>query len=195
VTPYDSELILKILIAALFGALIGIDRQLHNKPAGTRTLMLLCVGSALLSGISVTIGHLYGADNRTDPTRLMAQIITGIGFLGAGVILKENNRISGVTTAATIWITAAIGMAVGSGYFIPAIASTMLVLLLHPLAKLEYKYGLKRFIYTLHVHREQVEPVIKILNECKVNFTVNSISLDKAQFIIRSSETIKKKTN
>lgn len=192
-TPFDFELIIKILIAAFFGAFIGIDRQLHNKPAGTRTLMLLCVGSALLGGISVSIGQLYGADNRTDPTRLMAQIITGIGFLGAGVILKENNRISGVTTAATIWITAAIGISVGAGYYIPATIATILVLFLHPLAKLEYKFGLKRFIYSLQIPREQWMPVTKMMEENNISYTVNTANANIAQFTIHSSESAKKK--
>ena len=196
VSSYDLDIIIKVFIAAIVGLIIGFDRQKINKPAGTRTQMLICVGSALLAGISIHISQIYsfpGATSRPDPARLMAQVITGIGFLGAGVILKENNRISGVTTAATIWITAALGIAIGSGFYIPVVFCIILVLLLHPLARLEYKLGLKTFAYTLQIPRDQWIITIKTLNEIKVKYTISNASESKAQFVVYSSQSKKKR--
>lgn len=192
----EIDLLIKILVAAVFGIIIGVDRQINNKPAGTRTQMLICVGSALLAGISIQLAKDYTLPNATmmpDPARLMAQIITGIGFLGAGVILKENNRISGMTTAATIWLTAAIGIAVGAGYYLPAILCVVLVLLLHPLARLEFKLGLKSIEYTLQISTSHWQKVVKVLNEQKIRYTINSTTKDEARFIVNSSNSKKKK--
>lgn len=194
--PSDAELLLKILIAAVFGIIIGLDRQINNKPAGTRTQMLICVGSALLAGLSIKLAEDYTLPNATvmpDPARLMAQIITGIGFLGAGVILKENNRVSGMTTAATIWLTAAIGIAVGSGHYVPAVLCIILVLLLHPLARLEYKLGLKSFEYTLEIPNKHWHDVVVKLNALKVRYRIGSTTKDATRLIVNSSNNKKKK--
>jgi putative Mg2+ transporter-C (MgtC) family protein len=112
--------IIKIAVAFALGALLGIEREYKKKPAGFRTLIMITVGAALFTTLS---SHIVG-----NPDRIAANIITGIGFIGAGVIFKEGVKVSGMTTAATIWISAAIGMAVGYGAFYLAIAVALLML-------------------------------------------------------------------
>ena len=108
-----ETIILKISMAFLLGGIIGIDREYMNKSAGLRTLILICIGSCMFTIFSVLIAN-------TTPDRIASNIVTGIGFLGAGVIFKEDNRVKGLTTAACIWATAAIGMGIGGGYYWPA---------------------------------------------------------------------------
>lgn len=120
----EVEIALRLLLAAVFGAAVGFERRSSDKPAGLRTLSLVAVGSALFTIISV-----FGFEN-ADQSRVAAQIVTGVGFLGAGTILRSGTSISGLTTAATIWATAAIGMAVGSGMYIASVAGTVLMLVI-----------------------------------------------------------------
>ncbi len=192
--PYDQDLVFKILIAFFVGILIGFDRQKSHKPAGIRTQMLICVGSTLLSGISIHIADMYSVPGlpRPDPARLMAQIITGIGFLGAGVIIKGNHRISGVTTAATIWATAAIGIAIGAGFFLVAIITTLLVLLLSPIGYIQYRLGLKAYTYVFKVADEQWPLVSIVLEQTKLAHRVVNTTESKVHFALHSSEEKKK---
>ena len=118
----QNELLL-IFISVVLGILIGAEREYRNKSAGLRTFILICFGSCLFTVLSIKIGV-------DDPDRIAANIITGIGFLGAGVIFKGDNKIDGITTATTIWATASIGMAVGSGYVYLSVLGTLLVLLI-----------------------------------------------------------------
>ena len=105
-----ENILLKLAIAFALGAVIGIDREYMNKAAGLRTLILICLGSCLFTIFSTLI-------TQGSPDRIASNIVTGIGFLGAGVIFKEDNRVKGLTTAASIWMTAAIGMGIGGGYY------------------------------------------------------------------------------
>ena len=113
---------MRLFIAAVFGAAVGYERRSSDKPAGLRTLSMVAVGAALFTVIST-----FGFET-ADQSRVAAQIVTGVGFLGAGTILRSGNSISGLTTAATIWAIAAIGMAVGSGLYIAATGGTVLML-------------------------------------------------------------------
>ncbi|HET7273730.1 MAG TPA: MgtC/SapB family protein, partial [Longimicrobiaceae bacterium] len=115
------DLLGRLLLAALLGGLIGLERELSSKPAGLRTNLLICVGATLLMELSLTVAAEANAANlaagvafRADPARIAAQIVTGIGFLGAGTIMQARGSVVGLTTAATIWVVAAIGMAVGA---------------------------------------------------------------------------------
>ncbi|NUR55595.1 MAG: MgtC/SapB family protein [Acidobacteria bacterium] len=124
----DAELIQRLLLAAAVGALLGAERELRRKSAGFRTNILIAMGSALFTIVSMTL-----APNASDPTRMAAQIVTGIGFLGAGVILHNDNRVQGLTTAATVWVNAALGVAAGGGQYRVAVlgaAITLSVLLI-----------------------------------------------------------------
>jgi putative Mg2+ transporter-C (MgtC) family protein len=106
--------VVKLLLAALFGGVIGLEREMHGRDAGLRTNMLVCVGAALFTVVSLGVAASTGV---ADPGRIAAQIVTGIGFLGAGAIIKEGFTVRGLTTAASLWIVAGIGMAVGAGQF------------------------------------------------------------------------------
>ena len=123
-TAQEIEITVRLMLAAAFGSAIGYERRSADKPAGLRTLSLVAVGSALFTVVSA-----FGFDT-ADQSRVAAQIVTGVGFLGAGTILRSGITISGLTTAATIWATAAIGMAVGSGLYIAAASGTVLVLVI-----------------------------------------------------------------
>lgn len=118
---YGNEII-KVLVSVLFGSILGIEREVRGKAAGFRTLALICFGSTVFTICSYTLGVV---DNRD---RMAANIITGIGFLGAGVIFRNNNSVSGITTAASIWVAAAVGMLIGIGEFGLAIVSLILAL-------------------------------------------------------------------
>ncbi|MBI5813995.1 MAG: MgtC/SapB family protein [Nitrospinae bacterium] len=120
------EAVLKLLISALFGAFIGIERQIRGRQAGFRTQLLVCFGSCLFTIISIRAYEIYGTV--TDPGRIAAQIITGIGFLGAGAILKTGNLVRGLTTAASLWVVSAVGMAVGFGEYLLAAVATAIAI-------------------------------------------------------------------
>lgn len=120
------EIIMRILVALILGGVIGLERQYHDKPAGFATNTLICVGSAVFAMLSILSAYYLGGD----PARIAAQIVAGVGFLGAGSILRDGNKISGLTTAAGIWLVAAVGMAVGYGhYFIGSIATASVLIL------------------------------------------------------------------
>lgn len=133
------DLLGRLVLAAVLGGLIGLEREWSGKPAGLRTNMLICVGAALLTDLSVRFpGFVTNDLVRADPARIAAQIVSGIGFLGAGTIIQSRGSVSGLTTAATLWVVAAIGMAAGSGFHIEATGSAVLVLItLVPLGSLE----------------------------------------------------------
>ena len=137
------EALLRLAAAAGLGAAVGIERELREREAGIRTHLLVSLGSCLF-----TIVGAYGFEDfgsKVDPTRVAAQIVTGIGFLGAGAIIREGISVRGLTTAGSLWIVAAIGMAAGAGYYWPAVAGTALtVFALWPLRSLAY-LALDRF--------------------------------------------------
>lgn len=130
----DYELIIsRLLLALAAGGVIGIERAFHGREAGFRTHTLVCISSALLMLLMAYQWHLvpqeYLETVRTDPTRMAQGIMTGIGFLGAGVIIKEGLTVRGLTTAASIWMTSAIGIVIGLGFYFPALAATILTIL------------------------------------------------------------------
>ena len=114
------DIFYRIALAVGLGAVIGIEREIRRKPAGLRTNILICLGSALFTAVSIHMG-----DPVRTPDRIAAQIVTGIGFLGAGTILRERGTIHGMTTAATIWVNAGVGMAVGAGEYLMAMIATV----------------------------------------------------------------------
>jgi putative Mg2+ transporter-C (MgtC) family protein len=131
------ELALRLLLAAVLGAAIGFEREIHQHPAGMRTHLLVCVGAAIFTELSIFgFGPPPGADGSApiDPSRVAAQVVSGIGFLGAGAILKYGTSIRGLTTAASLWATAAIGMAAGAGaWAIGAVGAVIVIFSLWPL--------------------------------------------------------------
>lgn len=118
--------LLRLTVAAVLGGIIGLERESINRPAGFRTHVLVCTGSALIMLISIYGFAPAGGMPLPDPARLAAQVVSGIGFLGAGTILKEGSTIRGLTTAASLWVVSGIGLAVGSGFLVGAVGTTVL---------------------------------------------------------------------
>lgn len=130
----------RLLLAAVLGGLIGLEREFRRKPAGLRTNMFMCIGAALFTLLSNEVAARFGGDH----VRIASQIIPGIGFIGAGAILRERGSVVGLTTAATIFVVASVGMAVGAGMYATAVFASLLILMaLTFLGSLEARYGLK----------------------------------------------------
>ncbi len=134
--PNITEVAVKLLVAIVCGGAIGMERELSRKPAGLRTNVLICMGATLFM---ITSRHISGGAPYTDPARLVAQVVAGVGFIGAGVILQSRGSVTGLTTAATIFIVTAVGIAIGDGMFVTAALATGFVIgvlvLLRPLER------------------------------------------------------------
>ncbi|MBW2975889.1 MgtC/SapB family protein [Candidatus Woesearchaeota archaeon] len=128
----EPELLFRLVLAAIAGGLIGLERRTVHKPAGIRTLMLVAVGSALFTVVSIT------SFTEADPSRIAAGIVTGIGFLGAGTIFRAENSVRGLTTAASMWAVAAIGLTAGLGEYVIMAITTVLVVLILQLNQIKY---------------------------------------------------------
>ncbi|HDZ76594.1 MAG TPA: MgtC/SapB family protein [Candidatus Omnitrophica bacterium] len=125
---YD-DMILKLLLAVIFGGLIGLEREIQKREAGLRTHILVCLGSTLIMLTSIYIFDIYKDVGNLDPSRIAAGVMTGIGFIGAGAIIKNKDSVKGLTTAASIWIVASIGLAIGCGFIYAALITTVFVLI------------------------------------------------------------------
>lgn len=126
---FQFDILVRLLAAALLGAGLGLEREVHGHQAGMRTHMLVCLGSAVFTVLSI-YGFPKMADTApTDPSRISAQVVTGIGFLGAGAIIKYGTNIRGLTTAASLWVVASIGLAAGAGAYFLAVACTLVALI------------------------------------------------------------------
>lgn len=147
--PTDFQMIIRLLLTVVLSGLIGLERQVHRRDAGLRTHILVALGSCLIMLTSLYVFDIYKDQVTLDPVRIAAGVVTGIGFLGAGTIIRESDGVRGLTTAASLWVVAGIGLAVGVGFNKIAIYTTILVLIvLHflryielPLTK-EDKHGL-----------------------------------------------------
>lgn len=126
---FNLELILRILLACILGGIVGFEREHKQRPAGLRTTILVCVGSTLVMITSEFIFQKYKGSTTMDPARLGAQVISGIGFLGAGTILRDGFKVKGLTTAATLWAVACVGIATGIGFYEGAVAATVIIYL------------------------------------------------------------------
>lgn len=126
----DIELVIRLFLSVILGGLVGFERERKNHAAGLRTHILVCLGSCLLMILSMYgFSEFAGEPNvRLDPARLAAQVITGVGFLGAGTILFTGKSITGLTTAASIWVVMAVGLTVGAGFYLPAVLSAVMIL-------------------------------------------------------------------
>ena len=129
----NLDLLIRLALAAVLGGLVGFEREHLKRPAGLRTNMMVCVGSALITLTSIF------AISGSDPARIAAGIVTGIGFIGAGTIFRAENRIIGLTTAASLWAVAGIGMAVGAGFYFPAFVASVLIFVILELRFMEVK--------------------------------------------------------
>jgi putative Mg2+ transporter-C (MgtC) family protein len=153
--------LVRLLLAAVLGGLIGLERELKHKPAGLRTQMFICFGCAFFTILSEKLAGDFGGDH----TRIAAQIIPGIGFLGAGSILHSKSGTTGVTTAATIFVVASIGMAVGGGLFLPAVVATLIILLaLLVLGAAETRWNLKPITMCYELEATNADQLIVNVN-------------------------------
>ena len=168
----------KVVLSILCGGLIGLEREMKSKPAGIKTNILICLGSTLYTIVSILVSQSFSDSGyRGDPSRIAAQIVSGIGFLGAGAIMRYKASIAGLTTAATIWVVAAIGMCIGSGYTIVGFVFTMTVLFtLLAIDKLEAKFIGKSGAHVLEIiFQDQEGEIRSSINQL---MTRDEISLD-----------------
>src|SRR6266566_5125000 len=173
------EILLRLTVAATLGAIIGIERDLRRRPAGIRTSLFVCLATALFTILSGEIAHRFGD---TGSTRIASNIVQGIGFLGAGAILRESGSVVGMTTAATVFVEAAIGMAAGGGFYVVAGYATALVLFgLVVIGWIAQRFNLKcrmrvfRFT-TSHAENVMME-IQRLLSELKVKMQHFSVSM------------------
>ncbi|MFY9842767.1 MAG: MgtC/SapB family protein [Terriglobales bacterium] len=155
-----SSTLARLLLAAVLGGIIGLERQLRHKPAGLRTNMFICFGAAMFTVLSKQL-----AGVESDSARIAAQIIPGIGFIGAGSILHARTSVIGLTTAATLFVVASVGMAAGGGLYLTACFSTVIILLaLVVLGRMEAAFSLKMFATTYEVTGRDVERMLTEVN-------------------------------
>ena len=127
--PTDLEMVMRLLLTLVLGGLVGLERQVHRRDAGLRTHILVALGSCLIMLTSLYVFDIYKEQVSLDPVRIAAGVVTGIGFLGAGTIIRSPDGVKGLTTAASLWVVAGIGLAVGVGFNKIAIYATVLVLI------------------------------------------------------------------
>lgn len=171
----NYELIIRLAVAAALGGLIGLEREYRAKEAGLRTHFLVALGSALfmvisLYGFDAVVAH-WGADASFDPSRVASQVVPGIGFIGAGTIIFQKHVVRGLTTAAGLWVTAAIGLTCGSGLYVLALAATVLVLIcLEAMSLFHDRFGYRSIVVTFTTHDQQIiSQVIARLSENRVD--------------------------
>ncbi|MGI6703224.1 MAG: MgtC/SapB family protein [Clostridia bacterium] len=152
-----QEILLRILLAFILSSVIGMEREFGNQAAGLRTHILVCVGSTLVMLVSFHLFEAYGGQTSMDPARLGAQVISGIGFLGAGTIMKEGASIRGLTTAAGLWVVACIGLAVGAGFYFGAFLVTIVIVItLTIVNRLDKRINKSKNNYSLTLRAENV---------------------------------------
>jgi len=178
---FRLELMLQVGLATLLGGAIGLERELGGKPAGLRTNILICIGSVLYTHLSLAmLTAIAGAGGTgTDPTRVAGQIVTGVGFIGAGTILHARGAVVGLTSAATIWVVAAIGVALGSGYYLEGIATTVVVLgVLAGLGRVEKLVERQSTRSTISIHARPGPTVLEDLESLvrRAGLEVNAVS-------------------
>lgn len=141
----DWEVVLRLVLAAVLAGLVGIEREAKGRAAGFRTHILVCMGSTLIMLTGLHLLAAYQGTVQMDPARMAAQVVSGIGFLGAGTIIQFRDSIRGLTTAASVWAAAGIGLAVGSGFYVGAVSATAIVLVaLYGLRRIEQRVRSKR---------------------------------------------------
>jgi len=165
----NTYIVGRLLLAFVLGGAVGLERELRHKAAGLRTNMLICFGAALFTIISYEMAGTVGGDH----TRIAAQIIPGIGFIGAGAVIRDRGSVTGITSAATIFVMASVGMAVGAGMVVSAIFATVLLLVvLVGLGFAEDRFGLHKHLVGFHVTLAagtKVEDVHRILEQAGIS--------------------------
>ena len=177
----ELQIALRVLVSAVLGAIVGLERERSDQPAGLRTNMVLVIGATLAMVLSINLGYLYAKPGTSaDPARLAAQVISGIGFLGAGAILRFGYNVKGLTTASSLWTMAIVGMTVGAGYYLIGVFATVLMLivlaLLNVIEKRFLRTSIARYIsIEVNFRKGVVKTIRHIVEEFAVsisNFTI-----------------------
>ncbi|THF75496.1 MgtC/SapB family protein [Cohnella fermenti] len=178
------ELSFRIFISIVLGGIIGLERERGQHPAGFRTHILVCVGSALITLTSIYgfAQFAYETNVRMDPARLAAQIVSGIGFLGAGTIMRHGGNVSGLTTAASLWVVAAIGIGTGAGFYYASALTTIIVFVsLFALNIMEKKWlsAGRREEYSIQLAEDRdIEPLLRLLSEERI--AIHSMTVERS---------------
>lgn len=195
----DIEVFFRLLVAAFLGALIGLDRERQNQPAGLRTHIILVTGAALAMTLSINMSMQFRAmAPNGDPSRLAAQVLSGIGFLGAGAILRYGTSIKGLTTATSLWTMAVVGLAVGAGYIWVAVGTTVFLLsaltILNRLEKSKLSVNVVRDLWISCDFNPEIESKLhKILTERTLNYTITRMERNVNKNRLRITIMIKLK--
>jgi putative Mg2+ transporter-C (MgtC) family protein len=185
--PFDLEIIFRLFLASFLGGLVGLEREVHGREAGIRTYLLVSLGSALIMIVSEYLAFEYQGKFasdlfRVDPGRIAAQAITGIGFLGAGVIIRYKNSIRGLTTAASMWVVCAVGLAIGAGYYLFGSAvSGIAILSLVGLKGIEKKLSKDWYEEMTIVSEDaegQIDRIQEVMDKYKIKVTRLNIKKD-----------------
>jgi putative Mg2+ transporter-C (MgtC) family protein len=188
----------RLCMAGFLGGVIGLEREFKRKPAGLRTNMFICIGSAMFTILSTELASQFTGDH----TRIAAQIIPGIGFIGAGSILHSRGSVSGLTTAATLFVVASIGMAVGGGLYLPALFATLIIFLaLEVLGWFEGRFHLKATINTFEAVGVETEALLATVNGIvdELDLKMRSVRIDRdvgrarVQFTVEASREDQRK--
>ena len=180
----DWVILFRLIFAALLSGAVGFEREFHGRAAGFRTHILLCVGSTLIMLTSMHIFDLYSSRISPDPARIAAGVITGIGFLGAGTIMHAKSTVRGLTTAASLWVVAGIGLAVGSGFYFGSIVTTVLTIItLMFFSRLEHTMIRKDWYKTIVIETkegvDQLKAIRALIEERKSEIT--DFEVDRSQ--------------
>ncbi|MCX6354452.1 MAG: MgtC/SapB family protein [Candidatus Aureabacteria bacterium] len=180
----ELQMVLRLVIAAVLGGLVGFERERHHQPAGLRTHTILAIGSALAMCLSIYLATgLRDFAPNGDPARLAAQVISGIGFLGAGAILRYGINVRGLTTATSFWTVAIVGLAVGAGHYVAAVAATTLILAaLEILDRVEKRFFARLAFRTINIKGKDrpyiVEDVKKAFSALNIETKSFNVSKD-----------------
>ncbi len=174
----ETEIFLRLIIAGALGAVIGLDRERQNQPAGLRTHIILVTGAALAMTLSINLSMQFRSIAQNgDPTRLAAQVLSGIGFLGAGAILRYGTSIKGLTTATSLWTMAVVGLAVGAGYILVAVGTAVFLLstltVLNKIEKSKLAVNVNHQLWILSDYYPEIETKVKsVLGELTKSYTI-----------------------
>ena len=194
ITPTTAAV--KLLVSFFLGAIIGVERQFRRREAGMRTFTLICMGSAAAMLISIWIPQCYPNFLNGDPGRIAAQVLTGIGFLGAGAIMQSHGSIHGLTTAACIWVVAVIGLAVGAGMYVPALIGTGLTLvILVSLERLEKRMFLNGVNKILTIISTTATPDLKAVRKILESKNIYIVSVSFESIYEQNKSIITYKVN
>lgn len=193
-----SDILIRILLAILIGGAIGYEREFKNRPAGFRTHILVCIGATIISLIQVTMVNdtiAMAAKNpeladlvKVDYARLGAQVISGVGFLGAGTILHTKGSVKGLTTAASIWVVACVGLAIGMGYYMISIASGVaVVVVLVGLKRFQNKFITQKELFKIEIHYINDKKALEFIERC---FEIKSVKIKNIEFAIEDEEEL-----